>query len=46
MKARNARDRWNLTIPAVQLIAPNLPDTPNNEAEHERGQDFEHRYRY
>jgi hypothetical protein len=46
MKARNARDRWNLTIPAVQLITPNLPDTPNNEAERERGPDFEYRYRY
>ena len=46
MKARNPRDRWNLTIPEVQLITPNLPDTPNNEAERERDQDSEHRYRY
>jgi hypothetical protein len=45
-KARNARDRWHLEIPAVQLITPNLPDSPNNEAERERGQDFEHRCRY
>jgi hypothetical protein len=46
MKARNARDHWNLTIPAIQLITSYLPDSPNNEAERERGQDFEHRYRY
>ena len=26
LKARNARDRWHLEIPAVQLITPNLPD--------------------
>jgi hypothetical protein len=46
MRARNARDQWKVTIPAVQFITPNLPDTPNNEAERERGQDFEHSYRY
>ena len=41
LKVRNARNRWHLEIPAIQLIAPNLPDAANYEAERERGQDFE-----